>query len=79
VQEIGKENPIEFSLQQNYPNQFNPTMMISYITFARSHVQMKVFDIIGREVAVLINEQVPVGHHLVTWNASSFAGSVYFC
>lgn len=75
-----------FSLAQNYPNPFNPTTAISYQLPALSGVEgsavsfvtLKVFDVLGREVATLVNEKLSPGLHKTVWNAANFPSGVYF-
>ncbi len=69
--------PTEFGLNQNYPNPFNPSTVISYQLPVGSRVELKVFDMLGREVAVLVNERRPAGEHAVTFNAHGFASGIY--
>jgi protocatechuate 3,4-dioxygenase beta subunit len=71
------ERPVEFTLAQNYPNPFNPSTMISYQLPTAGHVDLRVYDILGREVAVLVNGVQTSGTHSVTFNASSLASGVY--
>jgi subtilisin family serine protease len=71
--------PLTFSLGQNYPNPFNPTTTMSYQLSANSFVTLKVFDILGREVATLVNEVQRPGIYRVNWDASSLPSGVYFC
>ena len=78
-------HPGVFMLSQNYPNPFNPATVISFYLPAgqagsplTSHVTLKVFDIIGREVATLVNEERQAGSYTVQWNAEGFASGVYF-
>jgi subtilisin family serine protease len=70
--------PIQFALEQNYPNPFNPTTTISYQLPAFSTVVLKVYDVLGREVATLVNEKKAAGKYSTTWNASSMSSGVYF-
>ena len=70
--------PKEFSLSQNYPNPFNPSTNIEFNIPARSFVLLRVFDIMGREVATLINQETPAGTYQVTFDASQLPGGVYF-
>ncbi len=72
------DNPIEFGLSQNYPNPFNPVTVISYQLAVNSDVSLKVFDMLGREVAVLVKEQKATGKYQVSFDASSLASGVYF-
>jgi hypothetical protein len=71
--------PKVYALSQNYPNPFNPTTSISFDLPKQSHVILKIFDIIGREVATLMDEDFSAGKYTKTWNASSFSSGVYFC
>jgi hypothetical protein len=70
--------PERIELNQNYPNPFNPTTAISYQLTANSFVVLKVYDVLGREVATLVNEVKPPGNYTVQWDASSAASGVYF-
>ncbi|MHB8852947.1 MAG: T9SS type A sorting domain-containing protein [Ignavibacteriaceae bacterium] len=68
----------EYKLEQNYPNPFNPSTVISYQLAAFSHATLKVYDVLGNEVATLVNEEKPAGNYEVTWNADNFPSGVYF-
>ena len=70
-------SPITFSLNQNYPNPFNPSTKISWQSPERSWQTLKVYDILGNEVATLVNEQKEPGYYEVNFNASSIASGVY--
>ena len=70
--------PNEFGLSQNYPNPFNPTTVISYRLPVSGFVTLKVFDVIGREVATLVNENIQAGSHSVTFNSYDLASGVYY-
>ncbi len=74
----GSEIPTEYSLSQNYPNPFNPTTVISYQLPVNSHVALKIFDLLAREVATLVNEKKEAGRYSVQWDASGFASGIYF-
>jgi hypothetical protein len=69
--------PAIFSLEQNYPNPFNPTTRIVYTVDSRQSVQLKVYDVLGREVATLVNAVMPPGSHTVNWDASGLSSGVY--
>lgn len=73
-------NTITFELNQNYPNPFNPTTVISYQLPVRRHVQIRVFDLLGREVATLVNEEKEAGTHQSTFNTqhTSLSSGIYF-
>jgi hypothetical protein len=66
-----------FRLQQNYPNPFNPTTTITYELPRTSHVSLTVYDMLGREVSVLVNEKKEAGVHEVEFNGSALASGVY--
>lgn len=70
--------PSTFLLSQNYPNPFNPTTVITYQLPAVSHVTLKVYDILGNEVAALLSGTQSVGVHSVQFNGSGLASGVYF-
>ncbi|NUN08416.1 MAG: choice-of-anchor A family protein [Ignavibacteriaceae bacterium] len=69
--------PAEYALSQNYPNPFNPTTTISYSLPKSGMVTLKVYDILGKEVATLVSEVKEAGNHTVLLNASKFASGVY--
>lgn len=74
--------PKEFGLEQNYPNPFNPSTKIRFsipCVGARCivPVQLKVYDILGNEIATLVNEEKPTGYYEVEWDASRVASGVY--
>lgn len=76
IEEAG-DLPVVVELRQNYPNPFNPTTMISYQLSGNGHVQLKVYDIIGREVATLVNERKTAGNYQVQFDASSLSSGMY--
>jgi len=71
-------NKSTFSLSQNYPNPFNPSTTISYATKESGLVTLKVFDIIGNEVASLVNENKQAGKYSVEFNAGNLPSGIYF-
>ncbi|HEY3249985.1 MAG TPA: T9SS type A sorting domain-containing protein, partial [Ignavibacteria bacterium] len=84
IQPISTAIPREFSLLQNYPNPFNPTTKIRFALPSSPKeeglgVRVVVCDIIGREVATLVNQQLQPGTYEIEWDASAFKSSIYFC
>jgi len=79
VAENKEDVPLTYGLKQNYPNPFNPTTIIRYQLPLQSYVTLKVFDILGRDVATLLNEVKQPGTYTVQWHASGVASGVYFC
>ncbi len=73
------EVPSEFRLMQNYPNPFNPATKITFSVPLKTHINLKVYDIQGREVAVLADSEYSSGNYEVNFDASSLASGVYFC
>jgi hypothetical protein len=69
--------PGSFELGQNYPNPFNPSTAIGFQVTAYSHVRLSIYDLLGREVATLVNEVKAPGSYEVTWDASGMASGVY--
>jgi subtilisin-like proprotein convertase family protein len=78
IQTIGSEIPKSFSLSQNYPNPFNPVTNIKFSMPRSGNVSMKVYDILGRQVAELVNEFRPAGNYVVDFNAAHLSSGVYF-
>lgn len=73
-----KQIPNDFSLKQNYPNPFNPSTSIQYAVSSTQLVTLKVYDVLGNEVASLVNEFKSPGNYEVKFNASNFSTGVYF-
>ncbi len=70
--------PGEFQLQQNYPNPFNPTTTIEFALPKQSNVTLKLFDILGREVATLVDDELESGVHKINFDAQDLASGIYF-
>ena len=82
--EITIETPGDFSVLQNYPNPFNISTTIEFQVSQEAEVEIKIFDILGREVNTLLNEKKPVGYYTEIWNGKDKEGQyvssgVYFC
>ena len=83
IEPISSEIPNQFSLSQNYPNPFNPSTKIKFDLPAvgQRHafdVRLIIYDVLGREIATLVNEELNPGMYEVTWDASSYPSGVYF-
>ncbi|TFG95430.1 MAG: T9SS type A sorting domain-containing protein, partial [Calditrichales bacterium] len=70
--------PLTFGLAQNYPNPFNPQTTIRYTVPEQMPVRLTVFDVLGREVAVLVDEEIPAGAHSVNFDAGTLSSGIYY-
>jgi hypothetical protein len=70
--------PKKTTLHQNHPNPFNPSTTLSFDLPKQSFVMLKVYDVVGHEIATLVNEPLPAGTHSAFWNASTVSSGVYF-
>jgi photosystem II stability/assembly factor-like uncharacterized protein len=70
--------PTEFKLEQNYPNPFNPSTSIQYTIGSRQYVQLKVYDILGNEIATLVNEEKSSGMYNVQFTMNNLSSGIYF-
>jgi hypothetical protein len=70
--------PKGVQLYQNYPNPFNPVTMINYQLPMASKVELSIYNLLGQEVATLVNERQQAGYHIVEWDASGIASGVYY-
>ena len=78
VEENELSSPIKYTLEQNYPNPFNPSTSIQYSVPGSEFVSLKVYDILGNEVATLVNEQKQAGNYKVNFDAKNLSSGVYF-
>lgn len=78
MNEISSSTPLEFRLAQNYPNPFNPATKITFSIAKQSKVVLKIFDILGKEVKTLVNENLSPGVYDKSFDGTSFASGVYF-
>ena len=84
VERLSKQNikdavkPTNYKLSQDHPNPFNPTTIINYQLPEDNFVTLKIYDVLGREVAKLVDEFNPAGYYEVTFDASQFSSGVYF-
>jgi hypothetical protein len=78
VEETENSVTTTYSLNQNYPNPFNPATTISFTSPYRAFVTLKIYDALGREVAILLEGEVPAGSYTRQWNAAGMPGGIYF-
>jgi len=70
--------PKEYKLEQNYPNPFNPTTTIKYSIPKESFVSLKIYNLIGEEVATLVNEEKTIGNYKIEFDATGLPSGIYF-
>lgn len=70
--------PVEFGLEQNYPNPFNPSTSIQYSIGSKQFVQLKIYDVLGNEIASIVNEEKPSGTYNVQFTMDNFSSGIYF-
>jgi len=78
IEPVNNIVPERFALMQNYPNPFNPETKINFSVPQKSFAELKVFDALGREIAVLLNEEVNAGTYNISFNAVKYPSGVYF-
>jgi hypothetical protein len=76
--DLNRNQPTTYRLSQNYPNPFNPATTISFSLPSKSFVSLKVFDMIGKEVATIVSEEMSAGSYSRRWNAASLPSGIYF-
>ncbi|MCX6158337.1 MAG: phospholipase D-like domain-containing protein [Ignavibacteriae bacterium] len=78
INTISEVVPMNFNLTQNYPNPFNPSTKITFDVAKSSNVKISVFDVLGREVSVLVDRQINAGQYSTEWNAAGYPSGMYF-
>ncbi len=78
ISPVSHNIPLKYNLYQSYPNPFNPSAVIRFDISRNSNVKLVIFDLLGREVSVLVNSELKAGTYQAEWNASNFASGVYF-
>ncbi|MDP1994470.1 MAG: T9SS type A sorting domain-containing protein, partial [Ignavibacteria bacterium] len=76
--EVDLGKPTTFALNQNYPNPFNPSTSIQYSVVGSQYVSLKVFNVLGKEVALLVNEKQEPGTYTVDFTSANLSGGAYF-
>ncbi|HAP34667.1 MAG TPA: hypothetical protein DCQ28_01540 [Bacteroidetes bacterium] len=72
------QQPLDFVLFQNYPNPFNPTTQIRFQTAKPSNISLRIFNMLGQEVSILLDEYLESGVHSIDWKADQFPSGLYF-
>lgn len=75
----GSETPTKFLLEQNYPNPFNPVTTINYSIPHKSFVSLSIYDLLGREVSSMVNQEQSPGNYSVKYDGSNLSSGIYFC
>ena len=70
--------PDKFELKQNYPNPFNPETVISWQLAVGSHVELSVYDLLGKKVATLVSKRMAAGNHTYTFDGKNLASGIYY-
>jgi hypothetical protein len=78
VEDLGGQLPSDYTLDQNYPNPFNPSTKIRYSVPAESEVTLKIFDLLGREIATLVDSKQAAGNYEATFDAAGLSTGIYF-
>ncbi len=78
IKTISEQMPSHYTLSQNYPNPFNPSTVIKFQVTGSGIVKLSIYDILGKEVSTLLNQQLNPGTYEANWNASDFPSGVYF-
>ena len=67
-----------FQLYQNYPNPFNPSTTIKYTIESQCALSLRIYNVLGNEITILVNEEKPIGNYEIEFDASSLSSGVYF-
>lgn len=78
IQKAGSDIPDNYSLEQNYPNPFNPTTTISYYIPKEAFVTLRIYDVLGKEVAEIVNRDQRAGRYQVEFNAANLSSGIYY-
>jgi hypothetical protein len=78
IKQVGTEIPGAYSVRQNYPNPFNTITKISFDIPKKSFISLKVYNILGKEVATLVNEEKSAGKYILDFSASNLSSGIYF-
>ena len=78
ITQTNNKIPSNYKLNQNYPNPFNPTTIIRFDIKKSTHTKLIIYDILGKEVAILVNDKLSAGSYEVSWDAANYPSGVYF-
>lgn len=79
VNQISSNTPEKFSLRQNYPNPFNPSTKINFDITDKGMTKLEIYDASGKQISILVNNELNPGSYEAVWDASGFASGVYYC
>lgn len=79
LEKINHNEPVSFNLLQNYPNPFNPLTKITFEISTNDYIDVSIFNSLGQKITTLASGQKAAGKYTIQWNASNFAGGVYYC
>jgi hypothetical protein len=79
VRKIPDVVPLRDALEQNFPNPFNPTTSLRFTTTHAQHVKLVVYDVLGRQIALLVDDVKPAGSYAMEWNAAGLPSGMYYC
>lgn len=79
IENISTTVPENYSMLQNYPNPFNPVTKIKFAIAKHSEVRINIYDAVGKEVSVLVNQEMNPGTYSADWNAENFPSGIYYC
>ena len=78
---VGAGKPVEFTLEQNHPNPFNPSTTVTYTVHVETQVRLKVYDLVGREIGVLVDQRQGPGTYAIDFDVENYKGltsGIYF-
>jgi hypothetical protein len=78
INNYSSEIPKEYKLYNNYPNPFNPTTKIKFDIPKNNYTKVAIFDMLGREIKTLVNENLLTRKYEIEWNASNYSSGIYF-
>jgi hypothetical protein len=78
VEELDSEIPVDYKLEQNFPNPFNPSTTIQFSIPKQSFVKLEIFNTLGEKVSTLVSEELNIGNYKYEWNAENLSSGIYY-